>query len=65
LVIDNSSLYVQAIEQRLKEGQKDSKTTSQKLASQFGITNQSEVKELTELAIVRTARNMLMPKLAF
>lgn len=56
LVIDNSSLYVNAIVNRLKEGQKDNKVTSQKLASQFGITNQSEVKELTELAIVRTAR---------
>ncbi|MDI9875014.1 hypothetical protein [Flectobacillus rivi] len=56
LVIDNSSLYVNAIASRLKDGQKDNKVTSQKLASQFGITNQSEVKELTELAIVRTAR---------
>jgi len=56
LVVDNSSLYVNAISNRLKDGQKDNKTTSQKLASQFGITNQSEVKELTELAIVRTAR---------
>ncbi|MFY7939202.1 MAG: hypothetical protein ACOVOQ_17625 [Flavobacterium sp.] len=56
LVFDNSLQYVEAIEKRLKEGQKDNKISSQKLASQFGITNQSEVKELTELAIVRTAR---------
>ena len=53
---DNHSLFVRQIENDLQAKKKHSKTSVEKLAASFGITDKTEVKELTELAIVNVAR---------
>jgi predicted RNA methylase len=50
------SLFVRQIEQDLKAKKKHSKISVEKLAASFGIGDKTEVKELTELAIVNVAR---------
>lgn len=46
------------VEKELKDKIHHSKKSIEKLASSFGITDKTEVKELTELAIVRRAREL-------
>ncbi|MFD3001423.1 strawberry notch-like NTP hydrolase domain-containing protein [Pontibacter toksunensis] len=50
--------FVKAIVQRLTEGVKDNKTSVEKLAAGYGITDKTLVKEFTELAIVLRAREL-------
>jgi len=50
--------YVVAITSDLERHVKHSKSTIEKLAASFGITNKNLVKELTELAIVNIARKL-------
>lgn len=54
--ISNSELFVLRIENELIAKNKHNKLSIEKLASSFGITDKTEVKELTELAIVKRAR---------
>lgn len=48
--------FVHKVEQELTTGKSYNKTSIEKLATTYGITDKTEVKELTELAIVRKAR---------
>ncbi|MBK6937004.1 MAG: hypothetical protein IPH18_09095 [Chitinophagaceae bacterium] len=48
--------FVAAIEYDLATKKSHNKTSVEKLAASFGITDKNEVKELTELAIVNRAR---------
>jgi DNA repair protein RadC len=50
--------YVNKIESELRSSKHYNKTSVEKLAATFGITDKTEVKELTELAIVRIARGI-------
>lgn len=50
--------FVNKVQQLLVAGQSQNKSTLEKLAKGFGITNQNLVKELTELAIVNVAREL-------
>jgi predicted RNA methylase len=50
--------YVNKMEADLRAGKHYNKTSVEKLAATFGITDKTEVKELTELAIVRIARDI-------
>ena len=50
--------YVQAMMNSLRDNKKENKVSSQNLAKTYGITVQTEVKELTELAIVKVAREL-------
>jgi predicted RNA methylase len=52
----NHRKYVERITQELESKKKHNKTTIEKIASSFGITNKNLIKELTELAIVNLAR---------
>lgn len=54
--IDNTQLFVMRIETDLIAKVKHNKLSVEKLAASFGITDKTEVKELTELAIVNRAR---------
>ncbi len=51
-------VFVDAIGRDLLIGKKHSKRSVEKMAAAFGIMDRSEVKELTELAIVRRARQL-------
>lgn len=50
--------YIEMVGQRLREKLPDNKRTLEKLASSFGITDKTKVKELTELVIVNRAREL-------
>lgn len=53
---DNKQLFVQRIETALIAKVRHNKKSVEKLAASFGIEDKTEVKELTELAIVNRAR---------
>ena len=55
---NNTQLFVMRIETDLIAKIKHNKTSVEKLAASFGITDKTEVKELTELAIVNRARKI-------
>ena len=50
--------YISKVREDLKQGVRHSKTSLEKLATAFGITNKNLVKEFTELAIVLDAREI-------
>jgi DNA-cytosine methyltransferase len=54
----SSQRFVAAVQQALVSKQKHNKTSLERLAASFGITDKTEVKELIELAIVRQARRL-------
>lgn len=56
--IDNIQLFVMRIETDLIAKVKHNKLSVEKLAASFGITDKTEVKEFTELAIVNRARKI-------
>lgn len=56
--VDGGEGYVAAVTAALTEGKKHNKTSLEKLAASFDITDKTEVKELTELAIVKRARRL-------
>lgn len=58
----NQDLFVHAIREDLLHQVKHNKRSVEKLAYSFGITDQTEVKELTELAIVLNARGIATAK---
>ena len=49
-------LFVERIEKELLQNTKHNKLSIEKIAATYGITDKTQVKELTELAIVRRAR---------
>src|ERR1017187_1302115 len=53
---DKSKLFVERMELDLNAQVKHNKLSVEKLAASFGITDKTEVKEFTELAIVNRAR---------
>lgn len=56
--------FVLKIQSALQNGEKfTTKTHVEKIAATYGITNKNQVKELTELAIVNTARAIVKKKL--
>ncbi|OSZ81929.1 hypothetical protein CAP35_01265 [Chitinophagaceae bacterium IBVUCB1] len=55
---DNYALYVQTVEQDLQQRSKQNKRSLAIRAAEMGIADQHTVKELTELAIVNTAREI-------
>ena len=50
--------FVAKVEQELINGRSYNKPAIEKMAAAFGITDKTEIKELTELAIVNRARNI-------
>ena len=50
--------FVSKVEQELINGKSYNKTAIEKMAAAFGITDKTEIKELTELAIVNRARSI-------
>ena len=52
------SAFVFAVEAELMLKRKHNKLSIEKLAASYGITDKTEVKELTELAIVKQARKI-------
>lgn len=57
-IIKGHDKFVAAVTTALEEGVKHNKISIEKLAASFGIKDKTEVKELTELAIVKRARNL-------
>jgi DNA repair protein RadC len=55
---DRFDEFVSAVQADLQEKRSHNKKSIEKLASSFGITDKTEVKELTELAIVKRAREL-------
>ncbi len=55
---DANELFVKKIEADLSDKKKHNKISIEKIATGFAIYNKNLIKELTELAIVRTARNI-------
>jgi hypothetical protein len=55
---DNMEHFVQQVEEDLQAGYKHNKTSIEKIAAGLQITDRTEIKELTELAIVRVARKL-------
>ena len=55
---DKMRLFVKSMEQDLEDGVKHTKHSALKLAASYGIHDKTEVKELTELAIVNRARSI-------
>jgi hypothetical protein len=53
---DGHEKFVSAVTEALQKKTAHNKTSIEKLAATFGITDKTEVKELTELAIVKRAR---------
>ncbi|MBC7687368.1 MAG: hypothetical protein H7211_04220, partial [Aquabacterium sp.] len=53
---DQHTAFVQKVTEALEQKTKHNKLSLEKLAQTFGITDKTEVKELTELAIIKTAR---------
>ncbi len=54
--------YVHSVESDLRTHTKQTKRSLESRAAAMGIADQNEVKELTELAIVNTARNIALQK---
>lgn len=54
--------YIQSIYDLLVSGEKQNKRSIDKIASQYGITDPTQIKELTELAIVLRAREIAQSK---
>ncbi|WP_430811642.1 MULTISPECIES: hypothetical protein [unclassified Carboxylicivirga] len=54
----NKTGYISRIRKELQDGRKHSKTTIERIAKGYGITNKNLVKEYTELAIVLNAREV-------
>ena len=54
----NHLQYIAQMEADLASGVKHDKRSAEKLAAKYGITNMTEVKEFTELAIVHVARDL-------
>lgn len=54
--------YVQSVENDLRTHNRQTKRSLESRAAAMGINNQNEVKELTELAIVNTARGIALQK---
>lgn len=50
--------FVRSVETELKEKKPHNKRSIEKLAATFGITDKTEIKELAELAIVKSAREL-------
>jgi hypothetical protein len=57
-IVSGHDSFVAAVTTALEEGIKHNKVSIEKLAAQFGIQDKTEVKELTELAIVNRARKL-------
>ena len=57
-LVSGREQFVKAVTNALIEKQKHNKTSIEKLAAFFGIIDKTEVKELTELAIVNRARHL-------
>lgn len=57
-LLPKEQLFVEKIITDLKEKKKHNKISVEKLAASFGITDKTEVKEYTELAIVKRAREL-------
>ncbi len=55
---DNHGLFVQTVEQDLQHRSKQNKRSLEKRAAEIEISDQHTIKELTELAIVNTARRI-------
>lgn len=55
---DGHDRFVAAVTESLLNHTKHNKTSLEKLAASYGITDKTEVKELTELAIVKRARQL-------
>jgi predicted RNA methylase len=55
---NNLDAFVKKVETDLKDGKPHNKLSVEKLAASFGISDKTEVKELTELAIVKRAREL-------
>lgn len=58
----NDTKYVEAIKTALLDGENHSRRKAEKLASTFGITDKTKIKELTELAVVLAAREIALDK---
>lgn len=54
--VDQHTAFTEAVENELSQKKSHNKKSIEKLAASFGITDKTEVKELTELAIVNRAR---------
>lgn len=59
---DGHDRFVSAVTESLEKKTAHNKTSIEKLATTFGITDKTEVKELTELAIVKRARMLAHAK---
>lgn len=57
-LLSKVSEFVATVEKSLQEKTQHNKKSIEKLAASFGITDKTEVKELTELAIVKRAREL-------
>ena len=57
-LIDKKILFVEKVQADLLNKRPHNKISIEKLAATFGITDKTEVKELTELAIVKRAREL-------
>lgn len=57
-LLDGHNSFVKAVTQSLEKKTPHNKTSIEKLAATFGISDKTEVKELTELAIVNRARGL-------
>ena len=55
---DNHWEFIEAVGERIERGLKDNKTSLEKLAASFHISDKTEVKELIELTIVNAARKI-------
>ncbi len=55
---ENLEKFTEAVESDLRDKKTHNKKSIEKLAASFGITDKTEVKELTELAIVKRAREL-------
>lgn len=53
---NNADQFVSAVEQDLQSGLSHTKKTIERLAQSFGISDKTQIKEFTELAIVKRAR---------
>jgi len=56
----NKVKFVRHVQRNLHAGVRDTKTSIEKIAATYGITDKTQVKEYTELAIVQMARNIAL-----
>lgn len=61
-IVTGEDGFVNAITEALEEGRPHNKTSVEKLAASYGIKDKTEVKELTELAIVKEQDGLRIPK---